>query len=309
MLGAVSLLSTVSFMSTRTLTPGRSRATGLVALRTAARSTPAPSSTVGIAFSVTSTTTGVFEPEIDAGPLRSGPRYPPRERHRVQIGEHHDGLGARQADGASDLGGIDRDLPRIVRNVEHHLPLERHPLDVVRTHATAHQYRRPADRAFRHGSLHVPRGTVEGHRHRPVLDPKHDPRAVQLHPSPGNRIALEPGAVLASRLEPERLELVRDVLGRQLEPLARGVATQHRIVGDDADPVRHVAGFDGGGRGRGTGRGGLGRQRCCDGEEAGGQKTATHSYLSDQGLWTISRYRSGDQRGRTGSLPISATRW
>ena len=72
-------------------------------------------------------------------------------------------------------------------------------------------------------------------------------RRGQLEPTPRDRISLKPAAGITARFEPKPLELVRDILRRHLEPAARRVATQHRVIGDDPDAVSHIRRGDGAG--------------------------------------------------------------
>jgi hypothetical protein len=89
---------------------------------------------------------------------------------------------------------------------------------------------------------------------------------LEHQPPPGDRVALKPGASIATGPESELAELVRYVLGGELEPVAGGVPAQHRIIRNDPDPSGDISAGDG--RGSPVERGaGLRRQSSRGSQE------------------------------------------
>ena len=242
MFGASSESMTVSFSSTVAVDPGRSRETGRAARRTSSSDDtgrPEHRHHHGLAHLDRRRRAGA---ELDAVALRPVLRHPRGEGRRIQIRDRDDGARSAHPKRAGDLGGIHGDRRRVVVDVEHDLVAQLHRPDRVRGDRAAHQ---------NHGACHRLSGNVAADVARRRVEPggragpahlEHHARLRRLQPAARDRIPLEPGAVGGSGLETEAAELVGHVLRRHLEAAARRVAPHHRVVRDDADPARHVAG-------------------------------------------------------------------
>ncbi len=111
-----------------------------------------------------------------------------------------------------------------------------------------HQHRRRRQRLLRHASAivaDVGRKLCRVHRSTARED---DPGLVEQHAAPRDAVALEPGALVPSRLEPELPELVRHILSGHVEATTRRVPAQHGVIGNDADTPGNILRRDRGDR-------------------------------------------------------------